>query len=233
VRAVSALARRADRAPRADYLSLVTHLYRFNRRNAVSLAVVIAAAALLAGCGLSGETGGRALRGVKLAQAIPRPDFTLTDTHGQPFDFRAKTDDTVTLLFFGYLNCPDVCPVHMTNIATVMHGLPYDVTGHVRVVFITTDPARDTPEKLQAWLTNFDPSFIGLRGTPEQVKQIETAVKVAPAEPGQPDSSGAYEVGHAAQVIAFTRDDSAHIVYPFGTRQADWAHDLPLLVKVQ
>jgi len=194
---------------------------------------VIAAAALLAGCGLSGETGGRALRGVKLAQAIPRPDFTLTDTHGQPFDFRAKTDDTVTLLFFGYLNCPDVCPVHMTNIATVMHGLPYDVTGHVRVVFITTDPARDTPEKLQAWLTNFDPSFIGLRGTPEQVKQIETAVKVAPAEPGQPDSSGAYEVGHAAQVIAFTRDDSAHIVYPFGTRQADWAHDLPLLVKVQ
>ena len=211
----------------------MTHLYRFNRRNAVSLAVVIAAAALLAGCGLSGETGGRALRGVKLAQAIPRPDFTLTDTHGQPFDFRAKTDDTVTLLFFGYLNCPDVCPVHMTNIATVMHGLPYDVTGHVRVVFITTDPARDTPEKLQAWLTNFDPSFIGLRGTPEQVKQIETAVKVAPAEPGQPDSSGAYEVGHAAQVIAFTRDDSAHIVYPFGTRQADWAHDLPLLVKVQ
>lgn len=211
----------------------MTHLHRFNRRNAVSLAVVIAAAALFAGCGLSGETGGRALRGVKLAEAIPRPDFTLTDTHGQPFDFRAKTDDTVTLLFFGYLNCPDVCPVHMTNIATVMHGLPYDVTGHVRVVFITTDPARDTPEKLQAWLTNFDPSFIGLRGTAEQVKQIETAVKVAPAEPGLPDSSGAYEVGHAAQVIAFTRDDSAHIVYPFGTRQADWAHDLPLLVKVQ
>lgn len=194
---------------------------------------MIAAAVLLAGCGLSSETGGRAYRGVTLASAIPRPRFTLTDTHGEPFDFRAKTDDTVTLLFFGYLNCPDVCPVHMTNIATVMHGLPYDVTGHVRVVFITTDPARDTPEKLQAWLANFDPSFIGLRGTPEQVRQIEAAVKVAPSAPGLPDSSGAYEVGHAAQVIAFTRDDSAHIAYPFGTRQADWAHDLPLLVQVR
>ena len=168
-----------------------------------------------------------------LAPAIPRPDFTLTDTHGQPFDFRAKTDDTVTLLLFGYLNCPDVCPVHLTNIATVMHGLPYNVNGHVRVVFITPEPARDTPEKLDKWLTDFDPSFIGLRGTPDQVKSIEAAVNVAPASPGIPDSSGAYEVGHAAQVIAFTRDDSAHVVYPFGTRQADWAHDLPLLVQVK
>lgn len=206
------------------------HTLRFPRCAAFALA---ASLLVLAGCGISAEGGGRAYRGVALAKAIPRPAFTLTDTHGQPFDFRAKTDDTVTLLFFGYLNCPDVCPVHLTNIATVLHGLPYEVTGHVRVVFVTTDPARDTPEKLQAWLANFDPSFIGLRGTPDEVKRVEAAVNVAPAVPAAPDSSGAYEVGHAAQVIAFTRDDSAHVVYPFGTRQADWAHDLPLLVKVK
>jgi protein SCO1/2 len=187
----------------------------------------------LAGCGVSAESGGRAYRGATLAHAIPRPSFTLTDTRGQPFDFRAKTDDTVTLLFFGYLNCPDVCPVHMTNIASVMRGLPYDVTRKIRVVFITTDPARDTPEKLQAWLGNFDPSFIGLRGAQEQVKAIEASVNVAPAVAGAPDASGNYEVGHAAQVIAFTADDSAHVVYPFGTRQADWMHDLPLLAQVK
>jgi len=191
------------------------------------------AALVLAGCGISAESGGRAYRGVTLVHALPRPSFTLTDTYGQPFDFRAKTDDTVTLLFFGYTNCPDVCPVHLTNIATVMRGLPYDVTGKVRVVFVTTDPARDTPEKLQAWLANFDPSFVGLRGTPEEVKAIEKTVDVAPAVAGAPDSAGVYEVGHAAQVIAFTRDDSAHVVYPFGTRQADWAHDLPLLAQVK
>jgi protein SCO1/2 len=207
----------------------VKHSFRFGARSALA----VAAAVILAGCGISAESGGRAYRGVMLGRAMPRPDFTLTDTHGQPFDFRTKTDDTVTLLLFGYLNCPDVCPVHLTNIATVLHGLPYDVTGHVRVVFITTDPARDTPEKLDKWLTGFDPSFIGLRGTPDQVKNIEAAVNVAPASLGIPDSSGAYEVGHAAQVIAFTRDDSAHVVYPFGTRQADWAHDLPLLVQVK
>jgi len=168
-----------------------------------------------------------------IAHAMPRPSFTLIDTHGHPFDFRAQTDDTVTLLFFGYLNCPDVCPVHLTNIATAMRGLPYDVTSKVRVVFVTTDPARDTPERLQAWLANFDPSFIGLRGTPEQVTAIEISVDVAPAVAAAPDSAGSYEVGHAAQVLAFTRDDSAHVVYPFGTRQADWAHDLPLLVTVK
>jgi protein SCO1/2 len=207
----------------------VKHSFRFGARSALAVAVAV----ILAGCGISAESGGGAYRGVMLGRAMPRPDFTLTDTHGQPFDFRTKTDDTVTLLLFGYLNCPDVCPVHLTNIATVLHGLPYDVTGHVRVVFITTDPARDTPEKLDKWLTGFDPSFIGLRGTPDQVKNIEAAVNVAPASLGIPDSSGAYEVGHAAQVIAFTRDDSAHVVYPFGTRQADWAHDLPLLVQVK
>lgn len=198
----------------------------------VSLAVAGAVLAL-PGCGASAESGRGVYRGATLVHAIPRPSFTLTDTHGQPFDFRAKTDDTVTLLFFGYLNCPDVCPVHMTNIASVLRGMPYDVARKVRVVFITTDPARDTPEKLQAWLGNFDPSFIGLRGTPEQVKAIETSVNAAPAVAAAPDSSGSYEVGHAAQVIAFTPDDSAHVVYPFGTRQADWVHDLPLLAQVK
>jgi protein SCO1 len=202
----------------------------------LSLAAALAcSSALLAlpGCGVSAESGGSAYRGVTLTPAIPRPSFTLTDTHGQPFDFRAKTDSTVTLLFFGYLNCPDVCPVHMTNIAAVLRNQPFDVTRMVRVVFITTDPARDTPEKLQAWLSRFDPSFIGLRGTPDQVKDIERSVKVSPAVADAPDSSGNYQVGHAAQVIAFTPDDSAHVVYPFGTRQADWMHDLPLLARVK
>jgi protein SCO1 len=203
-------------------------------RNRLATALALTGAALaLCGCGVSAESGGSAYRGATLSPAMARPSFTLTDTHGQSFDFRAKTDSTVTLLFFGYLNCPDVCPVHMTNIAAVMHQLPFDVTRKLRVVFITTDPARDTPEKLQAWLANFDPSFIGLRGTPEQVKAIEKAVNVAPAVADAPDSSGNYEVGHAAQVIAFTPDDSAHVVYPFGTRQADWMHDLPLLARVK
>jgi protein SCO1/2 len=215
---------------RRSYLSRVLRLSRTHLILALALAGGLLA---LPGCGVSAEGGGRTYRGAMLAHAIPRPSFTLTDTHGQPFDFRAKTDSTVTLLFFGYLNCPDVCPVHLTNIASVLRRMPYDVARNIRVVFVTTDPERDTPAKLQKWLADFDPSFIGLRGAPEQVKAIEQSVDVAPAVPGAPDSSGNYEVGHAAQVIAFTPDDSAHVVYPFGTRQADWVHDLPLLAQVK
>ena len=141
---------------------------------------------------------------------MPRPSFTLTDTHGQPFDFRAKTDDTVTLLFFGYLNCPDVCPVHMTNIAAVMRKLPFNVTGNVRVVFITTDPARDTPRSSPRGSANFDPSFIGLRGTPEQVKAIEKSVDVAPAVADAPDSAGELRGGTRGAGDRVHADDSAH-----------------------
>ena len=215
---------------RGSYLSRVLRLSCTRLILALALTGGLLA---LPGCGVSAEGGGRTYRGAMLPHAIPRPSFTLTDTHGQPFDFRAKTDSTVTLLFFGYLNCPDVCPVHLTNIASVLRRMPYDVARNIRVVFVTTDPERDTPAKLQKWLADFDPSFIGLRGTPEQVKAIEKSVDVAPAVPGAPDSSGNYEVGHAAQVIAFTPDDSAHVVYPFGTRQADWVHDLPLLAQVK
>ncbi|MEP7065248.1 MAG: SCO family protein [Gemmatimonadota bacterium] len=203
-------------------------------RTAPVVALAVAGALLaLPGCGVDAEGGGRSYRGTTLAHALPRPSFTLTDTHGQPFDFRSRTDHTVTLLFFGYLNCPDVCPVHLTNIAAVMQKLPYDVTRTLRVVFVTTDPGRDTPEKLQSWLANFDSSFVGLRGTPEQVRAIEKSLELPPAVADAPDSAGDYQIGHAAQVIAFAPDDSAHVVYPFGTRQADWLHDLPLLAQVK
>ncbi|HXY29137.1 MAG TPA: SCO family protein [Gemmatimonadaceae bacterium] len=172
-------------------------------------------------------------RGEPLPAARPRPDFTLTDTRGAPYPFLAQTKGTLTLLMFGYTNCPDVCPVHMANIAAALHRLPYDVWSRTRVVFVTTDPERDTPEKLRAWLDGFDPSFVGLRGTPEEIHAAERLVGVAASVPEHTAPNGSYAVGHAAQVIAYTPDDSAHLVYPFGTRQTDWAHDLPLLVVVR
>ncbi len=174
-----------------------------------------------------------AFRGSRLQAPLAKPDFTLTDTRGQPYDFRQRTRGELALLYFGYTNCPDVCPVHMSNLAAVLAEMPADVVRRTRVVFVTVDPERDTPAKLRAFLDRFDPRFVGLRGTPAQVQAIErrlgvtTAVRdSAAAGPGP----GSYAVGHAAQVIAFTPDDSAHVVYPFGTRQSDWAHDLPRLL---
>ena len=171
------------------------------------------------------------LRGVRLGTPQAKPDFTLTTVDGKPFDFRRDTEGYLTLLFFGYTHCPDVCPVHVANVAKVMKMLPSEVTSRIRFVFVTTDPERDTPDQLRDWLAGFHPDFIGLTGTPEQIRLAQMAAGLMPSEKQFPDSTKptTYLVGHAAQVIAFTSDGLAHIVYPFGVRQQDWANDLPIL----
>ncbi len=173
------------------------------------------------------------LRGARLAPPQPKPQFTLTATSGTPFDFARETEGRVALLFFGYTHCPDVCPVHMANLAAVLRKVPPDVAGRVRVVFVTTDPDRDSLPRLREWLDRFDPRFTGLRGDMEEVNALLRSIGLAAAVPQRSgDDPGDYLVGHAAQVIAYTADDLAHVVYPFGTRQADWAHDLPRLVSL-
>ncbi len=164
----------------------------------------------------------------------PKPEFVLTDTDGRPFRFRAGTEGSLTLLFFGYTHCPDVCPVHMANIAAALKKVPDAVTRQVKVVFVTTDPERDTPARIRAWLDQFDPDFIGLTGTQAEVDSAQVAMRIPPAyrEPGPdgtvPDSN--YFVGHAGHVIVFTRDGYARYAFPFGTRQSEWAQELPRLV---
>jgi protein SCO1/2 len=173
------------------------------------------------------------LRGVIQSPPQSKPDLILTTTQGKPFDLRRETKGFLTLVFFGYTNCPDVCPVHAANISKVLQSLPNDVSAKVRFIFITTDPERDTPEVLGKWLAAFDPAFIGLTGTREQIALAQRMAQVMPAIREVPDSTkpSEYFVGHAGQVIAFTNDDLAHIVYPFGVRQLDWANDIPILVN--
>jgi protein SCO1/2 len=197
------------------------------------LALATAACGVGPGERATAEPARQELRGTLLEPSWDKPDFTLYDTDGRPFDFRARTDGLVTLLFFGYTHCPDVCPIHMANIAAVLRDLDYADRSQIRVVFVTTDPERDTPAVVRAWLDRFDRSFIGLRGTKAEIDSVQAALHLPAAirQPSRPGPlPGAYAVGHAAQVVAFTADGRARAVYPFGTRQEDWAHDLPLLV---
>lgn len=192
-------------------------------------AVIISISMVPAGCTGGGTPRPGELRGAPLDHVLPKPSFSLSSTAGHPYELVQNTDGFVTLLFFGYTNCPDVCPIHMANIAAVLHQLPPDVADQIKVVMVTTDPERDTPERLREWLDKFDPKFVGLRGSLDQVNEIQRRMGL-PASV-RSNSENDYLVGHAAQVIAFTKDDSAHVVYPFGTRQSDWAHDLPILVR--
>ena len=173
------------------------------------------------------ETG---FRGIVLPRPVPKADFTLSDTRGEPFRFRERTDGFLTLVFFGYTNCPDICPVHMANLGAVLGRFPHATRSRVKVVFVTTDPGRDTPERIRSWLDGFDPSFVGLTGDAVELERIQRAFNLPVAFRDSTPERG-YLVGHAAQVLAFTPDNVGRVVYPFGTRQADWIHDLPKLLE--
>jgi protein SCO1/2 len=172
------------------------------------------------------------LRGTLLGEPLPKPDVTFRTTEGSPFPLRSATEGFVTLIFFGFTHCPNVCPVTMANLGAVLRTLDPAVAQRVKVLFVTVDPWRDTPAVLRAWLDRFNPDIIGLSGDSVTVAQAQVALKLAPAIiERQGPSDTAYSVGHSSLVVAFTPDNLAHVVYPFGTRQEDWAHDLPELVR--
>jgi protein SCO1/2 len=177
------------------------------------------------------------LHGVKFVPPHAKPDFTLETTDGKPFHFVSDTHGSVTLLYFGYTKCPDVCPLHMANIASALKQLEPSDQAQVKVVFVTTDPTRDTPEVLRAWLDNFDKRFIGVRGSLDSVNAIQAKLDLPPAtmEAMDPKAAGPgmYGMGHAAQVLAFTPDDSLRTEYPSGYKVADWVNDLPKLARIR
>ncbi len=169
--------------------------------------------------------------GTELTTPVPKPPYVFTDSRGEPFRFDSATAGKVTLLLFGYTNCPDICPVHLANLAAVLDNMPEEIQRQVQVVFVTTDPRRDSLPVLHAWVTGFDAGFIGLRAPDSVVAASLRAVRLPPVDSEPGVGRSAYSVGHGAAVIAYTRDGEGRVEYPSGTRQKDWAHDLPLLVN--
>jgi protein SCO1 len=172
-----------------------------------------------------------AYRGGLVSPPLPKPKFTLTDTSGAPFDFASKTLGHVTLLFFGYTHCPEMCPVQMDLIEEALKKLPAATAEQIKVVFVTTDPDRDSPQVLRSWLDHFDKRFIGLTGSQSAIDAAQIAANLSPAKKSAVRPDGAYEVGHAAFVLVYTKDNLAHLIYPAGMKVDDWAHDLPYLDK--
>ncbi len=174
-----------------------------------------------------------AWRGRPLSAPLPRPDFELRDTDGAPYAFAEKTAGRLTLLFFGYTSCPDVCPNHMGQLAAAKRALAEEdpaLAAAVQVVFVGVDPARDTPEQVARWLAHFDPSFVGLIGDEESLRKAQLAAAVPAAERDAGEGLD-YTVSHASFVLAYTPDDQAHLRYGISTRSEDWLHDLRVLAR--
>ena len=210
----------------------------FRRRIGGSVVASLAVAILLAGCS-SGSASpsptatASAYRGAVLSKPIASPDFTLADTAGRRYNFRASTAGHVALLYFGYTNCTDVCPTNMAAVAAALRQLPPPVADVVDVIFVTTDPARDTTSHLRTWLDQFDTRFTGLTGltgTPDAIQVAERESGIPPSAP-EPPVAGNYSVSHAAYIIAFAQDGLGHLVYPSGMSPSDIAQDLASLVK--
>jgi len=181
----------------------------------------------LAGCGR--DVVSDELQGVAIETPEHKPSFTLTDTRGDRFDFVERTEGKLTLLYFGYLSCPDICPVHLAQIAEVFDQVPAVARESV-VVFVSVDPGRDTPDSIRAYLDRFDTRFIGLTGTTAELEAAQLAAGVPVATMvGDGDD---YTVDHAGWVIAFAPDGLNHSIYPFGTRQSEWLNDLQILAEM-
>lgn len=198
-------------------------------RVAAVLTAGLAGALLVAGCSSGGATKTASLRATGLPAPVATPVARLTDTSGKPYDLRARTAGKLTLMYFGYTHCPDVCPTTVADMAAALGMVSPAVRAKTSVVFITTDPARDTPPVLRRWLSQFDPGFVGLTGSVSAITSVADALGV-PIEAPQRQSDGSFTVTHGAQVFAFGPDGRAHYVYLAGTQVTDYAHDLPLLL---
>ena len=168
--------------------------------------------------------------GAVINEPVPMPDAVLTDDDGKPFDLRKETEGYVTLLYVGYTHCPDICPTHLYEMSEAIKRLPEKTAEQVKVVFVTADPERDTPEVMKAYVDTFDPNFIGLTGTREETDAFQETLGI-PVATRTDLGGGNYAVNHAAYVIAFTKDQVAYTVYPSGMGMKEWLNDLPLLVS--
>lgn len=203
-------------------------------------ATLLAAGLLLSGCGAAGADETR-LRGEASSTERERPDFRLQTTDGEPYEFAERTAGRPTLLFFGYTSCPDICPTTLADVATALDMLEPAEREEVAVVVVTTDPARDTPEVLADYLRRFDEGFVGLTGTPDEVRAAQEAAGVGVATATDPGGEPLtvpqellpedYVVDHASAVTAYGSGDTEVVSWRPGTLPEDYAADLSSILQ--
>lgn len=168
-------------------------------------------------------------RGTSYAEPLPpAPEIALAKADGGIFRL-SEQRSRIVLLFFGYTSCPDVCPTTLAEMKQVMDALRDDAQ-HVQVVFISVDPERDTPEKIQAYANHFHPSFIGLSGAEAELEPVWQAYSIF-REVVQSDSALGVIVNHTARTYLVDAQGNLRLSYAYGTPVEDIVHDIKLLLK--
>lgn len=213
-----------------------------NRKTVTAAAFAAAAALALSACGTGDDKAGpTAVADVSAApetqaatvldQPFTKPNLVLTDTDGEEYDLRAATKGKPTLIYFGYTNCPDVCPLTMSNISIAKRDLPKADQDKLQVVFVTTDPERDTPASLGTWLKAQDPTFTGLTGDFPTIQAGARQIGIGIEAP-EKQKDGTIVSMHGAQVVAFSpKTDGGYVLYGEDTSAEEYAKDLPKLIR--
>ncbi|MES5819136.1 SCO family protein [Streptomyces sp. RG80] len=212
------------------------------RKKTFAAAALLAAASLtLTACGsgddsnspvavVSEETSSDKAATV-LDKPFEKPDLVLTDTTGKKYDLREQTKGHPTLIYFGYTNCPDVCPLTMNNVAVAKKQLSKAQQDELRVVFVTTDPDRDTAKELGKWLKGIDPQIVGLTGDFATIQAGARTLGIS-VEPPHKDKNGKIVSTHGTQVVAFSpKTDGGYVLYGEDATVDDYTKDLPKIVK--
>lgn len=157
------------------------------------------------------------------------PTLDLVTQHGEPFEVEALRG-RVTLLYFGYTHCPDVCPTTLAGFGAAIASLPEAERDEVQVVMVTVDPRRDTPEHLETYLANFDDGYIGLTGDEAALARVAEDWRIR-IEYGPELEDGGYFVGHPALSLVLDRDGQKRLMVPSQVTPDELALDLAQLIE--
>lgn len=157
------------------------------------------------------------------------PELALSATDGAPFKL-ASYRGKVVVLEFGYTHCVDVCPVSLAVLAQARKKLGA-AGAELQVVFVTVDPERDSVARLRSYLAQFDPSFVGLSGTPAQVAAVLKAYGITATRKAVDGAPGEYTMHHSSYLYFIDPQGMQRALMPFGRPAADVVHDVALLLK--
>lgn len=167
-------------------------------------------------------------KGAVLDPPTPLEDFVLTDTKGQPFHL-SDTEGEITLVYFGYTFCPDVCPLTMWDVKQALADVPN--SDQVNVIFISVDPERDTPEVLDRYVSAFGSEFIGLTDDWAKIEDVLPVFGAYAEKEETSDSAANYLVSHTARLYLINPNRELQMMYPFGFAPEDLTSDLNYLLE--
>ncbi|GAA0445561.1 SCO family protein [Streptomyces sp. NPDC046215] len=211
------------------------------RTKILAAGLATAAALALTACGGSGDDSDKPAADVSAApKKMPitldspkaKPDLVLTDTSDKKYELVQETKGHPVLLYFGYTYCPDVCSTVVADMAEGAKKLPEADRKNLKVVFVTTDPARDTPKRIREWLdAQGGQDIVGLTGDFDTIQAAAKPLGIFVEKPKK-EKDGSITVSHGAEVVGFSpKDDGGHWLYTTDATAAQYAKDLPKIVK--